>query len=88
MAEQQTKESGELSQRSRIARQAMESRSRAEKAAGVGSVENEAQKSSSDRQSDGRNFSKKLSGPISSSAPVPASIDFSGKLGKNLDLFG
>lgn len=88
MAGHQSRECGELSQRSLIARRVMESRDRAEKAAGVGTVENEAQKSSSDRQSDGRNLSQSRFSSPSSTSSGSVSIDFSGKLGINLDIIG
>ncbi len=65
-----------------------ESRTRAEKSAGVGTVENESQKTSSERDGDGHLFSSTVSTRENHKMDSEnGSIDISGEVGTQLDYF-
>lgn len=88
---------GESEEGLQAAARLRESRQRAEKSAGVGSVENQTQQSSGEREGDGRSYGsasrrkkrssdqEDLSGKIIDQEK--GSIDLTGKKGKSLDFF-
>ncbi|MDO4585717.1 MAG: hypothetical protein Q4C95_00305 [Planctomycetia bacterium] len=90
MAEKVSRSTEEQSQRSVVLDRLQESRERAQKTEGVGTLENETQHSSGNSGGDGRlyRFWNPLNDTASSKKYRDRSFDPSGKIGKNIDIIG